>query len=31
MPKRKSKQKLSQDVTGNSDAMDLKRGIFKAA
>ncbi|NHT78595.1 DUF3175 domain-containing protein [Rhizobiaceae bacterium CRRU44] len=29
MPKKKSKQKWSQDVTDNSDAMDLKGGVFK--
>jgi hypothetical protein len=29
MPKKKSKQKWSQDVTDNSDAMDLKDGVFK--
>lgn len=29
MQKTKSKQKWSQDVTDNSDAMDLKRGVFK--
>jgi hypothetical protein len=29
MPKKKSKQKWSQDVTDNSDAMDLKGGAFK--
>ncbi|MBB3565833.1 hypothetical protein FHX06_007206 [Rhizobium sp. BK512] len=29
MPKEKSKQKWSQDVTDNSDAMDLKQGVFK--
>ena len=29
MPKEKSKQKWSQDVTNNSDAMDLKDGVFK--
>jgi hypothetical protein len=29
MPKKKSKQKWSQDVTDNSDEMDLKGGVFK--
>jgi hypothetical protein len=29
MSKKKSKPKRSQDVTGNSDAMDLKSGVFK--
>ena len=29
MPKKKSKQRWSQDVTDNSDAMDLKGGVFK--
>jgi len=29
MPKNKSKKKWSQDVTENSDAMDLKGGVFK--
>jgi len=29
MPKKKSKQKWLQDVTDNSDAMDLKGGVFK--
>lgn len=29
MSKKKSKQKWSQDVTKNSDAMDLKGGVFK--
>lgn len=29
MSKKRSKRKWSQDVTGNSDAMDLKRGVFK--
>jgi hypothetical protein len=29
MPKKKSKQKWSQDVTDNSDAIDLKGGVFK--
>ena len=29
MPKKKSKQKWSQDVTDNSDAMDLEDGVFK--
>ena len=29
MPKKKSKKKWSQDVTENSDAMDLKGGVFK--
>jgi hypothetical protein len=29
MPKKKSKQKWSQDVTDKSDAMDLKGGVFK--
>jgi hypothetical protein len=29
MPKKKFKQKWSQDVTDNSDAMDLEDGVFK--
>jgi hypothetical protein len=29
MPKKKTKKKWSQDVTENSDAMDLKEGVFK--
>ena len=29
MPKKKTKQKWSQDVTDNSDAMDLEGGVFK--
>jgi hypothetical protein len=29
MRKKKSKRKWSQDVTDNSDAMDLKGGVFK--
>lgn len=29
MPKKKSKKKWSQDVTENSDALDLKGGVFK--
>ena len=29
MPKKKSKKKWSQEVTENSDAMDLKGGVFK--
>lgn len=29
MAKKKSKQKWSQDVTDNSDAMDLEDGVFK--
>lgn len=29
MPRKKSKRKWSQDVTENSDAMDLKQGVFK--
>jgi hypothetical protein len=29
MPKKKSKQKWSQGVTDNSDAMDLEGGVFK--
>ncbi len=29
MPNKKSKQKWSQHVTDNSDAMDLKGGVFK--
>ena len=29
MPKKKPKQKWSQDVTDNSDAMDLEGGVFK--
>lgn len=29
MPKKKSKKKWSQDVTENSDALDLKGGAFK--
>jgi hypothetical protein len=29
MPKKKAKKKWSQDVTENSDAMDLKEGVFK--
>jgi hypothetical protein len=29
MPKNKSKQKWSQKVTDNSDALDLKGGVFK--
>lgn len=29
MTKKKSKRKWSQDVTDNSDAMDLKGGVFK--
>jgi hypothetical protein len=29
MPKNKSKQKWSQKVTDNSDAMDLEGGVFK--
>jgi hypothetical protein len=29
MPKKKSKQKWSQKVTDNSDALDLKGGVFK--
>lgn len=28
MPRKKSKRKWSQDVTENSDAMDLKQGVF---
>jgi hypothetical protein len=29
MSKKKSKRKWSQDVTDNSDAMDLEGGVFK--
>ncbi|MDP9810149.1 hypothetical protein J2W42_003010 [Rhizobium tibeticum] len=29
MPKKKSKQKWSRDVTDNSNAMDLQGGVFK--
>lgn len=29
MSKKKTKQKWSQDVTENSDAMDLEGGVFK--
>ena len=29
MPKMKQKQKWSQDVTDNSNAMDLEGGVFK--
>jgi hypothetical protein len=29
MPKKKTKKKWSQDVTENSDALDLKEGVFK--
>ena len=29
MPKKKSNKRWSQDVTDNSDAMDLKNGVFK--
>lgn len=29
MSKKKSKQKGSQDVTDNSDTMDLQGGVFK--
>jgi hypothetical protein len=29
MPTKKTKKKWSQDVTENSDAMDLKEGVFK--
>ena len=29
MPKKKPKQRWSQDVTENSDAMDLADGVFK--
>lgn len=30
MPKNKKKKKWSQDVTENSDAMDLKEGVFRS-
>lgn len=29
MPRKKSKQKWSQDVTENSDALDLEGGVFR--